>query len=363
MKKIRVKLGTRGYDIFIGGGAVKKLPGLIRSMRHTGPVVVITDKIVNANTEGKVAPVIKKLPNTVFRVVVPPSERSKSLEVFRRTIEEISKSTKGHRPLIVAVGGGVVGDLAGFVAATYRRGVPLIQVPTTLLAQVDSSVGGKTGIDLPAAKNIVGAFYQPEAVLADTDLLHTLPRRQVRNGLAEVIKYAVIRSPRLFKVLENDMDGILSLRKGLLEDVIYECVKIKAGIVEKDEFDDKDMRIILNFGHTLGHAIEAASGYSGAYNHGEAIAVGMVISGEIALRLNMLKAKDLDRIKQLIKKAGLPVNARGLKIKDILSAYGYDKKFVAGSNRFLLPRRIGRVEIISDIPGLLIRTVLTQNLR
>lgn len=344
----------------IGAGVIKKLPGLIRSMGFTGPVVVITDKVVKARTGCVTDPVFESMPNDIVRIVVPPAEKSKSIEVFRDTTQKISRKTKKHRPLIIALGGGVVGDLAGFVAATYRRGVPLIQVPTTLLAQVDSSIGGKVGVDLPEAKNLVGAFYQPKAVLTDPDFLGTLPLRQVRNGLAEVIKYAVIESRELFEFLEDKMEDVLALKKKPLEKIIHECVAIKARTVEKDELDRKDIRIALNFGHTLGHAIEAASEYSTRYNHGESIAIGMILAGEIAMRLDMLKEKDLERIKALIKKAGLPGRVRGLSVKAIMEAYGYDKKFTAGANRFVLPKRIGKVEVIEDLPGLLIRTVLRE---
>ncbi len=360
MRRVRVDLGERGYDILIGAGSITMLPRLIRSMGFTGPIVVITDKVVMSKTARITDPVFKRLANDIFRIIVPSTERSKSLKVFQKTIHRISRKTKTHRPLIIALGGGVVGDLAGFVAATYRRGVPLIQIPTTLLAQVDSAIGGKVGIDIPEAKNLVGAFYQPRAVLIDTDFLQTLPRRQIRNGLAEIIKYAIIKSRNFFVFLENNMKDILSLKKGPLEKVIYECVSIKAGTVEKDELDNKDIRIALNFGHTLGHAIEAAAGYSKLYNHGESIAVGMILAGEIALRLDMLKEKDLDRIKKLIRKAALPVRVRRISVKDIMNSHGYDKKFITGSNRFVLPRKIGSVEVIEDIPGLLIRTVLRE---
>ena len=360
MKNIKVDLKARSYDIFVGAGAVKKLPSIIKDMKFDGPVVVVTDKIVSAKTSSITAPVLKDLVNDVVRVVVPATEKSKSIKVFKDTIQKISEKTKTYKPLIVGIGGGVVGDLSGFIAATYRRGVPVIHIPTTLLAQVDSSVGGKVGVDLPEAKNLVGAFWQPKAVLMDTDFLKTLPKRQVSNGLGEIIKYGVIARGGLFSFLEQYIKDILSLEAKVMEKVVYECASIKARVVEKDEFDVKDIRIMLNFGHTLGHAIEAASGYED-YNHGESVALGMVLAGEIALRLDMLKEKDLDRIKGLIKKAGLPLNTHGVKVKDILTAYGFDKKFVSGSNRFVLPKKIGTVEVVEDIPGILIRTVLREH--
>jgi 3-dehydroquinate synthase len=358
MKKVRVHLAERSYNIHIGSGALKELPCLIESKWPKGPIVVITDKVVKAKTGRIMGLVLKRLSNDIYEIVVPSSERSKSMKVFQDTMHKISRKTKTHRPLIIALGGGVAGDLGGFVAATFRRGVPLVHVPTTLLAQVDSSVGGKVGIDLPEAKNLVGAFYQPKAVFMDTDFLHTLPKRQLRNGMAEIIKYAILDSKSLFEFLEKDIDNILSLKKRPLEKIIHECVAIKARIVEKDERDVKDIRIVLNFGHTLGHAIEAASGYSNLYNHGESIALGMILAGEIALRLDMLKEGELNRIKDLIKRAGLPTKIQGIQVKDIMSSHAYDKKFISGTSRFVLPKRIGRVEVVEGIPELLVKTVL-----
>ena len=360
MKKIKVNLGDRSYDILTGAGAAAELPRVVKGLFFAGPIVVITDKAVMKKTARITAPVFRQLPNEVLRVVVPQSERAKSLKVFQNTVYEISSRTRTHCPLIVAVGGGVVGDLAGFIAATYRRGVPLVQIPTTLLAQVDSAIGGKTAIDLPEAKNLVGAFYQPRAVLMDPKFLKSLPRSQVRNGMAEVIKYAVIGNRRFFDFLENNIGEIMSLKTDRIERVVYECAAIKARIVERDERDTKGIRIALNFGHTLGHAVEAASGYSGRYSHGEAVAIGMILAGEIAVRLDMFSETDLERMKNLIRKVGFPARIRGVSVKDIMNSYGYDKKFMSGVNRFVLPRKIGSVEIIEDIPVLLLRTVLRK---
>lgn len=360
MKKVRVNLNKRSYDILIGSGAVKKLPGLVKSMSLTGPVVLITDKIVQSKTSGVTREAFKRLPKNILKITLPATERSKSIKVFQGLIKKISEGTKMHRPLIVALGGGVVGDVAGFAAATYRRGVPLVHIPTTLLAQVDSSIGGKVGIDVPEAKNLIGAFYQPKAVLMDPVFLRTLPKRQLRNGLAEVIKYAIIKKTNLFNFLENNMEKILSLDEKAVERIVSECAAIKARVVEKDEFDNKDIRIALNFGHTLGHAIEAASNYSARYNHGESIAVGMILACEIALRLKMIKEKDLARIKALIKRAGLPSRIRGISAGDILKSHEYDKKFTKGSSRFVLPRGIGTTKVVENVPKPLIKAVIEK---
>jgi 3-dehydroquinate synthase len=358
MKNIKVNLGERSYKISIGAGAIGDLSRLVGSAKFKGPAVLITDKVIASKLKAEVRAVQHQLPFDCHNIVIPASERSKSLKVYTDTMRKISKKTRMHRPLVIALGGGVVGDLAGFVAATFRRGVPYVQIPTTLLAQVDSSIGGKVGIDLPEAKNLVGAFYQPKAVLIDTGVLGTLPLKQIRNGLGEIIKYAVIKSPSLFELLEGKMKDFLLLKKKMLEKVIYECAAIKARIVEKDEFDRKDVRIALNFGHTLGHAIEAASEYSKAHNHGESVAIGMLLAGEISMRLGMFKEKDLVRIKDLIKKAGLPVKAHGVPAKGIIHSYLYDKKFTAGASRFVLPKRIGSVVVVEDIPELLVKNAL-----
>lgn len=361
MEKIKLRLAERSYEITVGSGVVSRLSRVIREADARGPVAVITDTKVKKRTGRIIDPLLEDLPAGSFCVTVPSSERSKSISVFQDTVRRICAGTRNHKPVIVALGGGVVGDLAGFVAATYRRGVPFIQVPTTLLAQVDSSVGGKVGIDLPEAKNLIGAFCQPQSVLMDTDFLHTLPARQIRNGMGEIIKYAVISDRVLFGFLEDKLDDILSLGKKPLEDVIARCVLIKARVVERDEFDVKDIRISLNFGHTLGHAIETASGYSGAYNHGESVALGMLLAGDIAVRLKMFAEKDLVRMRSLIKRAGLPVRAKGVSIGGILRAHEYDKKFVAGTNRFVLPVKIGAVTVVENVPAKVIRDVLRDN--
>lgn len=361
MKKIRVELKERGYDILIGSGAFSLLPKMLQQSGFSGPVIVVSDTVVMSRTADIVMPVLSSLSNEVSRIAVPATERSKSLEVFQDTIHKISRKTRSHRPLILALGGGVVGDLAGFVASTFRRGVPYMQVPTTLLAQVDSSIGGKVGIDLPDAKNLIGSFYQPKAVFADTDFLRTLPPRQIRNGMAEIIKYAVIQSPSLFRYLEEHIRDVVGLKPQSIEKVIAECAAIKAWVVENDERDSKDIRIALNFGHTMGHAVEAATGYSGAYNHGECVALGMMMACEIAVHLEMLSECDFERIKSLIKKAGLPLAVEGgFSVRKIMETHEFDKKFAAGINRFVLPRRIGEVEVIEDIPELLIKTVLRK---
>ncbi|MBF0216469.1 MAG: 3-dehydroquinate synthase [Candidatus Omnitrophica bacterium] len=363
MRKIKVDLKRLKYDIIIGKGAISRISGVISGIGFKGPVVVISDRNVRALFGKYISKGLLSLPNRVINIDVPASERAKSIDVFQATIRRIAKATRKHKPLIVAIGGGVVGDLSGFIAATFRRGVPVIQVPTTLLAGVDSSIGGKTGIDIPEAKNLIGAFKQPEAVIVDTEFLKALPERQLVNGMGEVIKYGVIKNPGLFRYLEHNIAKIFRKDDAAFARVLYDCALIKARIVEKDEFDAKDIRIILNFGHTLGHAVEAASGYSDGYNHGESVGLGMLMASGIALRLGILTQRDHDRIKDLVKRAGLPLLAGRLAVQKVMGAYSHDKKFVKGLNRFVLPVRIGGVVVREGISENLIKAVVREHVR
>ena len=261
-----------------------------------------------------------------------------------------SAQAADRHTLIVALGGGVVGDLAGFVAATFARGLPLIMVPTTLLAQVDSSVGGKVGVNHPRAKNLIGAFYQPRGVWIDTATLETLPDREFRCGLAEVVKYGVIASPALFTFLEQNAGAILERDQTALEHIILESCRIKAGVVERDEREEGQERAMLNFGHTIAHAIEAVAGYDGPFRHGEAVAVGMVAESRLAERLGWVSSDIVDRQVKLLERFGLPVSARGLDLDMLIAAMRRDKKNRLGKIRFILPRSIGHVEL-TDAPG------------
>jgi 3-dehydroquinate synthase len=293
-------------------------------------------------------------------VIIPDSETSKSHKTFFNVINNIARFDKGKKPFIAALGGGVIGDLAGFVAAVYRRGVPLVQIPTTLLAQVDSSIGGKTAIDAPFAKNLVGAFYQPRIVVADISVLRTLPKRETECGLSEIIKYSIINSRAFFDFLDRKIASLKRLEKENIEYVIKRCCEIKARVVSADEKDAKGIREVLNYGHTIGHAVEAASGYRGKYNHGEAIAIGMAAAAQISNRLGMLSEKGLSRIKNLIHKAGLPTKIKGLRFARIWDAQLHDKKFAHGVNAFVLPIRIGKAVIVKNVPKDLIRTAIKE---
>ncbi len=380
MKKIKVNLGRRSYYIYIGYNIIKDISNLIPSDVLKNPILIITNKKINSLIGKTLLKALNVSPNMIHPVrnyvsagskfdisngvhikEVPDSERAKSFKIYNQIISTLSKIGRKRKPTIIALGGGVVGDIAGFAASTYRRGIPYIQIPTTLLAEVDSSIGGKVAIDLPQAKNIVGSFYQPKAVICDIALLHTLPKKEIKNGLAEVIKYGIIRDRRFFEYLERNLKNILNLKKPCVEYVVWKCACIKAGVVEKDEFDTKGIRAILNFGHTFGHAIEASFKYSKKFTHGEAVATGMILAGNTALKLAMIKSKEVNRITKIIRRSGLPVNLKGANTKKIIETIDYDKKFLHGTNRFVLPRRIGVVEIVEGVPELLIRTVLNNN--
>ena len=266
-----------------------------------------------------------------------------------------------RKSFIVALGGGVVGDLAGFVAATYLRGVPFVQVPTTLLAQVDSSVGGKVGINLKAGKNLVGAFHQPRLVLCDLSTLGSLPMREYRSGLAEVIKYGIIYDARLFALLERELPKLLRRDPRTLAAVVARCCEIKADVVRQDE-TESGLRAILNFGHTIGHALEAISHY-GKYLHGEAIAIGQVVAAKLSAQVLGLLGSEVERIDRLFQRAGLPtqLNLSAADKRKVLLAMQLDKKVSAGQIKFVLARRIGAVEFDHEVPaGLLAEAINHQ---
>lgn len=359
MRKTRVNLGDRSYEIIICRSETAKLGRIIKQLNLGTDAVIIT----NSRVKKLFGPVVEKsLLSAGLNVrfeIVPDSEAAKSEKHCLRLLNRISRfDGLGRRVFVVALGGGVIGDLAGFVASIYKRGVPYVQVPTTLLAQVDSSIGGKVAIDLDIGKNLAGSFYQPRLVYSDVSFLKKLPGKELASGLAEVIKYGVIRSPALFSFIRGNLKKILRRDPAALERVVYECGSIKAGVVEKDERDNKDARIILNFGHTVGHAIETAAGYGKRYNHGQAIALGMLAASFISIKLNLLAEADYLKIRVLIKDSGLPVALKGVSKGKIMRALGHDKKFIRGKNRFILPIRIGKTVIKENIPESLIRAAI-----
>jgi len=257
---------------------------------------------------------------------------------------------------VIALGGGVIGDLAGFVAATYMRGVPLVQVPTTLLAQVDSSIGGKTAVDYGRLKNMIGAFYQPCLVVADVDTLKTLPEIEFANGMAEAIKMAAIMSKDLFEYIERNIDKARALDTTVLEEIVYRNAELKAKVVAEDE-KESGSRAILNFGHTVGHAVEAVSGFG--LKHGQAVAIGMVAEAKISNRVGRMKEEDVIRLKEVIEKTGLPVDVPSLDISEVMTAMRHDKKVTGSKVRFVLLNTIGDADITDDVSPYLVEEVLT----
>jgi len=358
MTRVRVALKERSYDILVGKGALGSLGKEALRLKLGDSAYIITNPLIKRLHGKKVEEDLKRSKIDYRFRLIPDSEKSKSLTQAYRLIEELTRYDKKRKVFIVALGGGVVGDLSGFVASIYKRGIPYVQVPTTLLGQVDSAIGGKTAVDLKTGKNLVGAIYQPKLVCSDTGLLKTLSRRQLQAGLAEVIKYGIIKDPAFFRYLEKNYRNVLGLKSPAIEKIVATCSRIKAGYVSADEKENKGIRTELNFGHTLGHAIEAAGNYSG-YNHGEAVALGMLIAADISRKVGLASERDVKRIGSLIKKAGLPVKIkRGLALKKIIAAYYRDKKFRGRKNRLVLIRSIGKAVVREGIPLGLIKGYL-----
>ena len=358
MRIVQVPLGSRSYAIKVGGGLLSRLGAECGQLKLGQRCAVITDSNVGKKF-AKAA--LKSLSASGFEPVlltVPAGEKSKRIAVVEKCYDQLAAHRLERKSFIVALGGGVVGDLAGFVAATYLRGIPFVQVPTTLLAQVDSSVGGKTGVNLKSGKNLVGAFYQPRLVLCDLDTLKTLPRREYISGLAEVIKYGIIYDSILFAQLERNLPKLLQRDAATLVAVIARCCEIKADVVGQDE-TESGLRAILNFGHTIGHAIENSSGY-GKFLHGEAIAIGQVAAAKLSHKILGLPSGDATRIKKLFAAAGLPVKTKldAARRKKLFDAMKLDKKVSAGEITFVLAQKIGKVIWGQKVPQSLIEQVL-----
>ncbi|MCX5681228.1 MAG: 3-dehydroquinate synthase [Candidatus Omnitrophica bacterium] len=347
MKKIVVNLKDRKYPIVIGHHILPQLGSAIASLNIGSDAVIITNRFVRKLYGSQVKSAFAKRKISVKFLEVPDSEKSKSEKETFRLIANIARYDVQRKIFIVALGGGVIGDLAGFVAAIYKRGVPLVQVPTTFLAQIDSAIGGKAAIDLPIAKNLVGAFYQPRLVFSDVAVLRTLTARQVRNGLAEAVKYGVIEDRTLFAYIEKNYHKLLSCNLKSLSMVVERCSSIKARIVEK------------NFGHTVGHGIESASSYD-RYQHGEAIALGMRIAASLSAKLKWLSDTDHQRLEALLTRIGLPQKIRNINSAFVLKSIAHDKKNIFGKNRFVLLRKIGCVRIVEGLSTGLIQKTLQE---
>jgi len=360
MRTVTVRLGHRSYPIFVGTSLLSSLGRVCAKMDLGRRCAVISDDRVAPLYAGPALAALRSAGFDPLLISIPHGETSKSLKMVQSACDRLAAHRLERKSFIVALGGGVVGDLAGFLAAIYLRGLPFVQVPTTLLAQVDSSVGGKVGVNLKAGKNLVGAFHQPRFVLCDLRALDSLPPREFRAGLAEVIKYGIICDAPLFARLERSLPRLLRRDPKILADVVARCCEIKARVVRQDE-TETGLRAILNFGHTIGHALENISGY-GKFLHGEAISIGQAAAARLSVSLAGLPPDDAARIEKLFLAAGLPVaiTLSAPARSRLLAAMQLDKKVSAGRIKFILARRIGRVEPGQEVPPALIEKVLTS---
>lgn len=348
MQRLNIDLSERSYEILIGSGLLSRVGELLSQTLKPSRIVLVTHPSLNRLYGDKVTSGLKGQGWDTDIIEIPEGETSKTLKQAEKIYDRLLDFKCDRKSVLVALGGGVIGDLVGFVAATYQRGIPFVQVPTTLLSQVDSSVGGKTAVNHPKGKNMIGAFYQPRLVIADLDTLHTLPANEFRAGLAEIIKYGVISDPALFEYLEKNTEKILKLDPQCLTHIIETSCAIKAGVVEKDERESY-YRMILNFGHTLGHAIEALTGYS-KFIHGEAVAIGMVHAAKLSHLLGKCSEEVPKRLRKLVEKFGLPADMPELESQSIIESLYHDKKTMNQKIKFILVKEIGEIEIIEDMP-------------
>ncbi len=347
MDTLKVELGTRSYPILIGAGLLAHAEAVRRHVPGRDLLVVSDTTVAPLYLPALAA----SLPEQRrLEVILPEGEMHKTLENAARVLDVLVSNRFGRDATVLALGGGVVGDLAGFVAACYQRGVALVQVPTTLLAQVDSAVGGKTAVNHPGGKNLIGAFHQPVAVLADTATLATLPPRELRAGLAEVIKYALLCDAALFEWLEAHLEELLAAKPEALAHVVRRSCELKAMIVGRDEREERGDRALLNLGHTFGHAVESATGYR-KWLHGEAVAAGLVMAAAMSRELGLVSPEELVRVHTLIERAGLPTRGAGVGPDAVLEHMRIDKKVLGGRLRLVLLRRIGNAFLTGDYSG------------
>lgn len=348
MPTVHVNLGSRSYDIEIASGNLCEAAKLCDAEAEDAQTVIITDSNV---AEHYVDPVVESLEGLgcdVSVLEVDPGEPSKAPEVATELWEEMLDHGADRKTVVMALGGGVVGDLAGFVAATFSRGLRFVQVPTTLLAQVDSSVGGKVGVNLPAGKNMVGAFWQPRGVLIDVATLNTLPDREFRAGLAEVVKYGVIQDAEFFAYLESNIAKVNARDAEVLTYIVQRCCRLKADVVEQDEREETGLRAILNYGHTFCHAFEAGTGYE-TLLHGEGVAIGMMCAARLAERLGRVDAAFVERQRKLLTAFELPLDGPDVDRGELIELMYRDKKVDRGKLRFVLPTRMGHVELVRGV--------------
>ena len=363
MKNIHVNVdGGRAYDILIGHNILGDIGSTIKPLNPGTSIFLITSPRIGGLYANQLVASLNRAGYTDIRIhKIPDGEKYKDFNSYRKLLDDIIdfNDDEEKKIFVVNLGGGVVGDLGGHLAATYRRGIDYIQVPTTLLAFVDCGIGGKVGHNFNGVKNIVGSFYQPKMVYADLNLLKTLSKREMKSGLAEVVKYGIISQPSLFELIENHLNEIFALDEKIIDKITADSYRIKADIVAKDEYDTKGIRATLNYGHTIGHAIEAASKY--AYRHGEAISIGMVCVNDVAVAMGKMDKNMAARIENLLVKIGLPTSIRKCNLSEIMGYFMRDKKFVNGKNRLIFATDFGKTEIVEEVPMDLIKAAIKKH--
>lgn len=342
-QRVSVSLESRSYDIAIKPGLIEEIAPRLQPLTSAGRVGIVTDRHVARHYLRAVVAQCKQAGLRPVQIVLPPGEKNKTLTTVGKVLDVLAKERFERKSLLIALGGGVIGDVTGFAAAIYQRGIPFVQVPTTLVAQVDSSVGGKTGVDHRLGKNLIGAFHQPKAVWIDPLLLLTLPKRELIAGLAEVIKYGIIADPEFFAYLERMMPGLLKLEAQAVMHIVKRSCEIKARVVAEDE-QESDRRRILNYGHTIGHALESLGGYRSLI-HGEAVGIGLVLEADLARHQGYCDMNTVQRIRHLVSAAGLSDRATSRSVKNMWAAMQHDKKVSRGKVVGVWPEAIGRVRI------------------
>jgi len=355
---VEVNLGSRSYRIVVASGALQSVGKRLRELRVGSRAALVSDAAI-MRLYGKT--VLASLEAAGFHVTtidVPEGESAKTLEVARHCWDQLLTAGLDRTSTVLALGGGAVGDVAGFAAATYMRGINFVQLPTTVLAQVDASIGGKTAIDHPLGKNMIGAFHQPRLVVVDPAVARTLPEREFRSGLAEIVKHGIVLDAGYFAELERDLELLAARDLGVLERIIAGSCRLKASVIERDE-REAELRHVLNYGHTIGHALEASTGYA-LYAHGEAVSLGMVAEARLARRLGLADDETTERQQRMLERLGLPVRVPSINVEPIMSAMGRDKKAKDGRVPFVLAPRIGAFQIVYDVPSLEIRGAIAS---
>lgn len=356
MRKVRVDLGEKSYDIVIGYDIGQEIVDFVRQAGFSQKALLVTDTNVGPLYASKVQAILAQGGLEAGIIQIPAGEKSKSLAVANDVFTRAIEAGLDRKSPIFALGGGVVGDLAGFVAASYMRGVPFVQLPTSLLAQVDSSVGGKVAVNHELGKNLIGAFYQPQAVFMELNYMSTLPQREIYTGLGEIIKYGIIYDEAFFRFLEENQEAVLALEPEALVHMIARSCEIKAAVVSQDE-KEAGLRRILNFGHTIAHAIEKETGYV-RYNHGEAVATGMIGAAWLSSKLGMIGQQDVDRVQDLVAAYKLPLKAGGVTVDNMYADIFHDKKTVGGKVTWVLMKSIGEVACRNDVPEAAVREAM-----